>query len=1201
MRVFLLVLTFFLGVVQTPPAGAQPTISAQRIAATPRLLPLQKLTIGPHDQYDSTLSPDRKYLVYTQKSDLVASLNIQDLATGKVVSLLPRHADSQEAAFAPDGRLTFTYFKDNARGDICYASLAQEILRTLQDRDIKCLKRPMQASRSQRSDPFWRSANEIGFLERDIETQIATIVIENITTGRQEIAAQGKIWSPSMHSGGRYLAYNQLLEDKGTLVRHLVLRDLSHLTSRVLRFDIPGISGFPTLSEDERFLYFSHFLNDTNEDQSIDGEDNAVLFRLPLEKIETAPANEVLLPEQLTSVETSCSFAQTSGSELFTTCAFEGSLDIYRLPNTGVVPTVWGAERLYDAHRSARSYQERILLLNTLRYRTTHDRYDVDLRLFSNHIFSEDTVAARFFLKRLEKQDQEPSRKKSYVSSFYRLLFAFLDAVELKKLQPGPEISQEFRARLQRIDVQVTQINGERSLREIVRGHLRLMSEDLTAADTHIKQIKFINKPQPLERYLYFSLAESVYRRTLARNLPRLLGLYREMMTAPEFTDESRLFYAFSLLKQLQVIEPALASRIQKIESLLPGLPEPVSSLLKSEIATLRLISAKDEKEKSTVYREIDSLMIKARSHYFLRKSLYVRAILNFAEAAEFKYLTLIATGWLRDTPANDTEFIFAREVFSNAALEQAYENQGKNRLDFAGNFFYESVSLTDDLESHAGYVLTMLRKGQKSTLTDRYKNLQARSFVADNMKFVHALLDVVEADSQTSDKAVSSLDAAIVKLESMTQDRDSAVRYLLLGYCQLKKLILTTDGLEFDANLFENAHRHLMLSYDLGRDNQRIRAAALMNLGVLHQRVQNHGLSVRFFAARKTLGFVDDAERTRFTWLYSQSLGRNNRPETAAQELASLPTPSRQAPDLEREAFHLAIDGQYKKAVNAYERAFKTGQISGDLNLAKTHLTYGFALLKSGDLEKAKNALQTSLDHAQKLSVIKKGGEQKVDFYPARLQILAYGFLAQFGSREERISAHEKRGALLAQKKDIIDSWLPLLMQNHQQLASLLSTGSSTSSHSGAGSDAGTATSTALQHASDLMQESLSLTKELGESSGYIGHSVYQALSNYLVHELMYPEVYSGKTASATEVYQQWKAAFTKQKSISLPLEAMNLQLQILWSAYTQRILKTSETTTSDIPALLNSESAQRLKAALPERWQQLQTLAQAITEIKN
>ena len=105
-------------------------------------------------------------------------------------------------------------------------------------------------------------------------------------------------------------------------------------------------------------------------------------------------------------------------------------------------------------------------------------------------------------------------------------------------------------------------------------------------------------------------------------------------------------------------------------------------------MATLKIVEAPDEKAKQTeAYRDLDKLMSSSRSDYFLRKALYVRAILNFADASNFQYLNFIANNWLRYTDHQDTEFAYAREVFVNATLDRAYDNFAAKKYELSRRF----------------------------------------------------------------------------------------------------------------------------------------------------------------------------------------------------------------------------------------------------------------------------------------------------------------------------------------------------------------------------------------------------------------------------------------------------------------------------------------------------------------------------------
>ncbi len=591
-----------------------------------------------------------------------------------------------------------------------------------------------------------------------------------------------------------------------------------------------------------------------------------------------------------------------------------------------------------------------------------------------------------------------------------------------------------------------------------------------------------------------------------------------------------------------------------------------------------------------------------------MRKALYVRAITNLAQAADFKYLTLIATNWLRYTSGDDTEFIYAREIFSDMALDHAYSNLAKGQLDFAGNFFYESISLTDDLESHSGYVHTMLAKGQRKTLEERYKNLKAREFVNDNMKFVNAITELLapsftpnSAASQTSktnrkaatDSATGSADSAtdtddgsvdlgilnsaIEQLENMNQDRDSAVRHLLLGYCYLEKMFLLAKGPEFEQNLFQKSHHSLMLAYDLGRDNQRLKASALTNLGLLHHRAQNAGLSARFLELRKTLGFVSQDEQARQAWISARSLGRGGQAARAAQELKGVPSAVNSAPIIERQAFYSMIAGEYKEAANIYERLLKTGQITTDINQAKIHFCYGFTLFKLNEFTRARSEFDQSLAKLDRLKPSSPAPDRYLDFHPARLQMNIYGYLSQMGSPAERAAALEKRIALIGANRKLLEDARSAQIQNLLRLAELTA-------------------KSEPQQAVGKLNEALAGAAEYGTSEGFVTHVVFRTLVNYLSFGVLNPHVASTKSDHVRNLVTQTIQAYEEQKISQAVLDYQKLKIQVLWAAYTSKVLGQPESEPRNLDSLAASEIMKNLKASQPEQWNDLNRLIIAL-----
>lgn len=1168
----LTVLALFL--VHSFAASADENKVRARIRSLERLVPLEKITVGPDDQFNGDFIDDGRVLVYTEKTGLVTGIRLLDLTTGETTSLLLSNADAEDAVAGPGNRVAFTYYKFHARGDICFVQAPRPPFRgkTVKEGEIRCLKRKEGASSTQRSNPFWVSENVIGYLEREIDGRNARVVSENISSGEMKVLATGRIWSPYMRLGGRYLTYLEWGgEDSRTKAenrgRRIMIKDLQTGQTRVARFALPGFSGFPTISPNEEFLYFSHFFNDTNEDQMIDGADNGVVFRVPLEKIFAAgDAANRILPEQLTSVETSCGFPRVAKDRLLMTCAFEGSLDVYSTNASGIVPSDWDEKRILNAIDTSRSYQDRVLLLNALQYRfkggfasEAHDE-----RMLSEHILADDVSAARFYLGRLLKNAKGSDR------AFYTQLGAYLEARELKKTQPPGEVSREFRAAISGFEKRILNAKGER--RELYLAHLKLNLGEKAAAKSLLNRVNWRGKVRPVERYLHFELARALYRGKRGADFLALTQIYRTLLTAPDLNAQSRVFYAYNFLQDAHEVLPSATERKKIIEAMLKAKPgKEVISLLNAEMAVLDLISAADEKAEATAFSLLNKLLSETRNDYFLRRAFYTRAIVNFAEATKVKYLGVVARNWLRYTTREDTEFAYAREAFADNSLAQAYVHMERNNWLLADNYFYESLSFTDDLESHYGFIKSRLAQGRRADLLRDYEDLSRRKIVTDNIKFVEAVIDIFDDASDGQDR----LDRAISKLEAMTDERDSGLRYLVLGYAYMEKLFRTAKGLDVNSEYLQNAHRSLMLAYDLAWDNPRIRASALMNLGILHQRVQNHGQAVRFFSLRKAFGFVSEEEKANFEYLYARSLAHVHQPDVAATELTLVAPRLRSVPHEERRAFYLAIASEYKDAASIYSRLLKEGQITGDANLAKAHLVYGYSLLKLGREAEAKENVSKALEFTSKLRPIKASKERFIDFDPLRIELIGYGLLARTGTTDERLAALRARLERLEKARDLLANWLEARIQTRTQIADFESR---RGEHGRAAAE---------------LREALRLATEFGDSGQYLGKLTFRTASNFMAHAILHPEVYSKDDVEQIEAFvRKCIAAYEAQKVIEPVLDVQNLKLRILLDGMKAKILKTSGNPAEHLQAPV----ATRLRGERPDLFDQVSRLATAL-----
>lgn len=1078
-------------------------ISGAQATETNQLVVLKQITVGPDDQYQGVLDPTEQWLVFTRKSDLAPHLCKQNLKTGEVTDVISPSADSQEPTFSPDGKLAFTYFKFHASGDICYRK-AQALN---ESDEIICLS----VGAGDHSSPFWKSNDELGYLTRDPDQQSSRIIIQNIHNGYVSTITEGLVWSPSMKPGGRFLFYSETShagQAADTKNRSLSMIDLGTSERQAIHFDLPGISGFPAVSSDEQFVYFSHYLNDTNHDNIIDANDNSVIFRIKIDELlkhnGTNKSDVHLFPEQLTSVGTNCSLPHLFKDKLLATCNSNQSLNIFQIPLTGIVPSNWDETLLWNSHQTSRTYHDRILILNTMRFRypdkysniKMHGAFELLERLLSDHIMADDMAASKYYghallddLRSGAVVDANYSNRKEDLE----LILLLFEAREKKLQQSSTEISPQFKREIERLKKNALALSARTSVNpkisSLVLGFLESFLETPDTALTYLRKIREDDKFRPLERYLYFELAAWVLpRKTTEHHPDTLKRLYFPMLLAPELNEETKIYYAALFLRDLG--PTPLKARLETLHELIEKTKSItfIYTLLKSEEICLRLIQApensKDGATKLVVYQELDKIIIATSSDYFLRKAIYIRAINNFADASEFKFLNFIASNWIRYTKLHDTEYIYSKEIFTSATLERAYDSYGLGKAELASNYFHSSFNITDDLESHVGYMRSLLDAGKRKDIDDLYLNLRKRNFIGDSYKLVQAVLLLMDVKSKSPTAApiyenMKPVDQALELLESMQENRDSPVRYLLLGYCHLRKLLFTAKGYEVDMNQFEAAHKALMLAYDLARDDVRIAASALMNLALLHQRVQNHGMASKFFAKRKELGLSQADGLAEFEWLYARSLFYSDQPGKASEELNQVLQIINSKPGergasgasgiaaafLERRAFYLESDGQFEKAAAVYSELLKTNAISGERNLAKVLLSDGYCLFKLGRDKPAREILSRALEQAK----LSKNNE-------VRIKLLALGFLGQLGTTDQRLAALKERNELLPYARDLIDDWASISIQIHLQMAKLYEKDN-------------------IAGASDEIAKALKLSESNGDATGYLSNGIYNAI----------------------------------------------------------------------------------------------------------
>ena len=966
-----------------------------------RLIQPEKVTVGPSDNYQAQVDVAGGRIVYTQHQHLLSRIIVQDLTTGTARSLLPADHDAKDPALSPDRRtVAFTSFRNNALGGIC-----------LQDIDSTERPRCITAPGTPAWMPFWFDHENLGYL-REHRSEETELIRYHIPTQSRESLYRGSITAPSVSADGRFLVFNRF---GGTDYSGLEIRDL-HTGEHFgpIHLDVPGISSYALIDPIEDYLYFGHYPADTSGDQRIDAEDHSVIYRLPLARIREH--REPLLPEPLTSVQHNCNFPYLAENSLYVTCAFEGSLDIYRLPQTGQIPGHWGAQQLGEAHAAATRYEDRLFLLHTLRYRELPTLPHVRQRLLSNHLGINEFTAAGFYLEQLAEDAATSASNRG--ADFYSNLSGLVDALSAAQQQPQQVRTARFRQQIARIRAHLRP-HPESAEARVFQAWFAWLELDSARALELLQQTP--TGELPLAEYLEIEL----YRHLLARDPEALLEVFLRAAANPAISEAARLYYSNEYLKLLLSTRPTHAAHIARLQSTLARLGDGrVRALFENEVTLLELTEPADQ---ATERERLAAFSTRVRAHredlLWMRIS-HIRGIQLLGLAERYELMEWISRHWLTHTSVRHVAFAAIAEQYAAINRTQAYGTWAQGQNNSALNNFYSVIRQTNDLESLYNLIRLGVAPGTEPQLAERmemlYQQLVDEGLLEGNTQFAQALRILLS--SPVPDTA--SLQRAAAQLRGFrAQGLDPGIADLLLGSILQRQFQASQDGYRFDRDLFQQAHHRYMLALDLAYANPRVQAALLENLGLLHFGARNYGISAEFWGQRLRLPNFRPEDAIDHYWQHARALYFSNRPveALASAEAAlaigiSLDVPERAALQ-ERAAFYALNAGDYALAVTRYSELLDPAH-AGALtpnNLVRAQFSHAYALFKAGASADARAQFSEALTHLAQASARAPDDNRLAPFAPQRLGLQAYGFLSQLAEEpEQRLYWLQRRIALL-------------------------------------------------------------------------------------------------------------------------------------------------------------------------------------------
>ncbi len=921
--------------------------SAQAADATVKsqsLLPLKRMTVGPYDNFQATVDENETFLYYTRSENLSSQIMRLDLATGLTQSITPRDADARTPALSPDGKvLAINYFKNDAKGDICL----------LRDEKIDCITKKGMVDHS----PVWLGNSRLAYISSDDSGRLSQLMVYDLGKKSGEAIFKGELYAPDLSPDGKTLVF------KGKR-NELVLYDLgARKIIRTLNVELPGLTGPSRFSADGKYLYFAQYMLDSNRDLTIDGRDAAAIYRYDVSN------SNVAAPIQITSLDQNCSFPYPSKQFLYMTCAFEGALDIYRGPLSGTVPQTWVQADLDEAHMVARSYSDRILLLNHI-----HNRFfqltDVEYeeRVMQNFVYANEILPAKFYLDSILNRTPARADLKAF-----SILFDAYSRWEVLPQKKNLGAFAEF-IRSKRQELSKLPKSPETALTDAYLDHFANQS---TAAETKLPALQLHDD---LSLYLSARLARLVFK----ERYPKFLV---DHVLKVDATEQNRLYYLSLWLAELKPGKDPTA----EVNALKPLLKEPMTDLLQNEITLYNITQIEERAKNRDNKRSVVALVEKYKPNYFALRLLISRSIVVLYQGKKSKDMADIVSLWISYIKRDSKEFPYAVEAMRQNFVDLAYQFMNAKNADknFAIGAFYDSIRTSDDLESH--YQFVTLNQANWNEFIAQYRTMIAQGIVAqESWTFIHVVRDII-----LSTKKLDADDYAEAagKIEGISDTHlGTGMKYLLLGYLYHKQLQFTYEGFKYDKSLAEKTHKAYLFAMDGALQNDRIQASALQNLAILHLEIRNYTLASEFLQQRHTIAYTSPEEEQAMAWLKAKAMYLSNRSGDAYETLrvALTKNPQPAEPFHEKAAFYAWNAGNFEAAENHFK------QLPAASLTNPVRLGYGYTLFMQKRGPELLATLDPLLSSIPPKTEIKSADAPALTIQPLKQRFLALGLIAQ-------------------------------------------------------------------------------------------------------------------------------------------------------------------------------------------------------------
>jgi cellulose synthase operon protein C len=840
------------------PAGvhAQADAEADRAIQEPI-----RLTAGGSNQWMGVLDPSGQALYYVSDRNATAEIFVQQPVDSGPRLLFESNADVSWPLPGPDGKhLAFISSQADATGDLC--------VRVLGSGDQRCFT----GLRTSEMQPVWLDRGKsLGVLMRSELHGDYRLQRFGLAGGGGDGATvlQRNMLGVAVSPDDRWLAYVPLARTQkqvGIAFANaseggLALARLDQTGAEPVRFqpDLPGLTEFPAFAIDGKHIYFAQYLNDTNGDGEIDGNDHSVLFRVPFDGNAKSPIPPAV-PEQLTSAQWNCRYPAPARERLIVTCAHQGSLDIYALPLTGAVPASWDAARLRGEIHVARDHYTKLLLLARLASLSTKpaDRIATLRRITWLHVELREYEATAYYAEQIKRLGGVAHADAvTWAELMLELAQHRRADVALTHGQLSDRYLAGERERIARVEARASgpgragqpgQPGSDvQALAQLVLSEIHDDLGQKDEAQRIYAALDLTHIEDPLVLEVLAQRARAVH--TLRGERQALLAVYRLLAEHASLDTLDRLRFAEQFVEELVRGVPE-AERPARVESWVGQLaPESELALMIQVAGWLqKLDPASQEDVRAGIFE-----LYKGNKDLDRRRAL-VLATVRAASREGNEYLQYqFATSWASYLRRSEPERKYAESLYRQIVLERAYAELAQNQPAAARGSFYAVTVQSLSLEGHIGFIEARLREGLDD-LAAVYAERFSKTPGSPEYGFVQAYLIARElpamADLAAHERAAGEA-IELLRRAAAVWPRNMEIQHVWGTVLHQRALRSGKKQFAIDA------HSHYALALDLARDNVRFRAVLLQQLGLLQASLGNHRIALAHFADRDRLPYV--------------------------------------------------------------------------------------------------------------------------------------------------------------------------------------------------------------------------------------------------------------------------------------------------------------------------------------------------------